>query len=375
MMKKAIDFRVSGLMFLKVLLLCLTFHSRASTDDPWDGFVPPLDDKYDWIQLVSGEWLKGELKVMYNHQLEFDSDELELLKFDFEDVVRLRTCRPLTVLVERPFGHKGTAIERGFLEISGDKLLVSGEDASIEVRRRKIVAIAPDKQRRRDLWSGKLSIGMNKRGGNAETADATFSANLKRRSAASRFNLDYLSTYSRSGGEKTTDNQRLSADFDWFLSARFYWQIVSAEYYRDPFSNIDGQYSLSSGPGYELIWTSKTEWLVVSGAGYQQQRFISVPAGENDTAYSPFFTFGTYFEQEVTKRIDFIADYSLRWLNRDNGRYTHHAVATLSVELISDFDIDFSLVWDRTEEPQPAEDGTLPEQDDYQTIVGIAYAF
>jgi hypothetical protein len=39
-----------------------------------------LPEGFDWIQLTSGEWLKGELKVLYNDSLEFDSDELDLLK-------------------------------------------------------------------------------------------------------------------------------------------------------------------------------------------------------------------------------------------------------------------------------------------------------
>jgi len=41
----------------------------------------PKPEKFDWIQLKSGEWLKGELKVLYDKKLEFDSDELNLLEF------------------------------------------------------------------------------------------------------------------------------------------------------------------------------------------------------------------------------------------------------------------------------------------------------
>ena len=45
---------------------------------------PPsaLPEKFDWIQLTSGEWLKGDLKVLYDKKLEFDSDELDLLELD-----------------------------------------------------------------------------------------------------------------------------------------------------------------------------------------------------------------------------------------------------------------------------------------------------
>jgi len=41
--------------------------SISPAQSAWDAFVPPPDDKFDWIQLTSGEWLKGELKALYNY--------------------------------------------------------------------------------------------------------------------------------------------------------------------------------------------------------------------------------------------------------------------------------------------------------------------
>ena len=38
---------------------------------------PPMPDDFDWIQLTSGEWLKGEIIAMYDDSLEFDSKELD----------------------------------------------------------------------------------------------------------------------------------------------------------------------------------------------------------------------------------------------------------------------------------------------------------
>src|SRR5262249_4506764 len=40
----------------------------------------------DWIQLKSGEWLRGRLYGMQNRKLEFESDELDDLKFDWKDI-------------------------------------------------------------------------------------------------------------------------------------------------------------------------------------------------------------------------------------------------------------------------------------------------
>lgn len=343
--------------------------------DPWASFEPPPDAKFDWIQLTSGEWLKGEFKVLYDYVIEFDSDELDLLEFDFEDVKRVRTRGMKSVLIQGDDGRRDTGTLRGLLEIKGDQVVLRRSEYEVEVSRDQIISIADGRQRERDYWSGMLSIGVNARGGNTETTDTTVMANLKRRTAASRFNAEYLANYSNTGETETANNQRLSGFYDQFLTAKFYWQVLAAEYYRDPFSNIDGQYSFSTGAGYDIIHTSKTEWGFNVGAGYQQQKYVSVEVGEDESSSSPFATVGTLLDHEVSKNLDFLFDYSLRVLNEENGRYTHHMLTKLSFDLFKDLDLDVSVIWDRIEKPQATADGSIPKQDDYQLIVSLAYEF
>lgn len=353
-------------------LLCFQVVGQKKPD-PWDSFAPPPDKRNDWIQLTSGEWLKGDLKVMYNFNLEFDSDELDLLELDFEDVQQIRTRRRQAVLVQT--GHRETEVMRGRLVMDGEKVqLVDGEKVA-ELKRTQVISIAGSTLRERDRWSGMFSIGATARGGNTETLDVTAIANLRRRTARSRFNADYISNYSTAKGIQTANNQRLSGYYDWFLTSRFYWKVLAGEYYRDSFSNIDNQYSLSTGVGYDLVRTTKTEWTFGGGVGYQEQQFVSVEAGKDDSASSVFGTIGTRCDTEITGNLDFLYDYSARFLNGENGRYTHHMLATLSFEFIGDLDLDFSVVWDHIRNPQTDADGNVPEQDDYQLVVALAYDF
>lgn len=357
--------------------------SEIRDADPWERFVPPEDTKYDWVQLPSGEWLKGDLKVMYNYVLEFDSDELDLQELDFDDIIQLRTRRPQTVLVER--GPRDTELAVGRISMIEDVMILHGTEGDVEIKRHEIVSIAGGSARERDRWSGSFSVGITARGGNTETTDVNTMANVKRRSAMTRLNVDYLANYSEADNKdpavdnKTADNQRLSGYFDWFLTSRFYWQVLAGEYYRDPFSNIRGQYSVSSGIGYDFIRSPRTEWTVNMGIGYQEMQFDTVQAPEDNNSSSPFFTTGTRLDYEVSGNIDFLYDYNLRILNEDNGDYTHHMIATLSVELIKDLDLDLSAIWDRIDSPQPIDDGvnpvTVPEKDDYQLVVSLAYDF
>lgn len=343
--------------------------------DPWEAFEPPPDPKFDWIQLTSGEWLKGEFKVLYNYVIEFDSDEMDLQKFDLEDVKRLRTRRMQSVLIKSKDHRRDMATLRGLLEINEDQVVLRRSEYEVEVTRDRLISIADGRQRELGYWSGMLSVGANARRGNTETTDATVTVNVKRRTSVSRFGADYLANYSSTDDKESVNNHRLSGEFDRFLTAKFYWQIFAAEYFRDKFSNIDGQYSFSTGVGCEIIHTSKTEWEIGVGLGYQETKFVSVEDGEDDSSSSPFGTGGTRFDQEVSDNLDFLYDYSFRFLNEENGRYTHHMTSTLSFDLIADFDLDVSFIWDRIEEPQPKSDGSIPDQDDYQLIVSIAYEF
>ncbi|MDF7826082.1 DUF481 domain-containing protein [Pontiellaceae bacterium B12227] len=343
--------------------------------DPWEAFMPPPDSKFDWIQLTSGEWLKGDFKVLYDYELEFDSDEMDLQTFDIEDVKRMRTRNMKTIFIQGEGGRRDTEVLRGMLEIRENEVVLRRAEHEVVVPRSRVISIAGGRQRERDNWSGMLSFGLNARGGNTETTDTTVMANIKRRTAATRLTSDYIANYSKSADFETANNQRWNASFDRFLTARFFWQVFAVEYYRDPFSNIDSQYSVSTGTGYDIVHSSKMEWNVSLGGGYQNQVFDSVEAGNDPKSSSAFGTFGMLFDYEVSGNLDYLFDYSMRWLNEANGTYTHHMLTKLSFDLFKDLDLDVSLIWDRVQNPQADSDGSIPKQDDYQLIVSLAYDF
>jgi len=321
-------------------------------EDPWEAFAPPVDSEFDWLQLTSGEWLKGDFKVMYDYTLEFDSDELDLQEFDFEDVKQLRTRAMKSVLVKGEDNHKDMTTLRGMLYLKGDQVVLRRGEYKVSIPRDRVISIAEGQLREKLYWSGMASIGLNTRGGNTETEDITFQINLKRQTVQNRTNIDFLANYSSTDSDETANNQRLNGQHDRYLTARFYWRVLDAEYYRDPFSNIAGQYSGGTGIGYDIIHTSRTEWTIGTGAGYQEMRFDSVKPGEDMTSSSPFLTAGTNIDHDLTGDIDLIYDYTMRWLNDDNGRYTHHMVATISFDVTGDLDLDVSGIWDCIEKPQ-----------------------
>ena len=241
------------------------------------GWLPaPLpDDKHDWIQLKSGEWLRGKLKAMQNRKLEFDSDELNDVSFDWKDVHQVRLPKAFIA-----YGDKQTAY--GELKVDQTTATVSGPE-ELSIPRGEVEGITPGEPKEINYWSGKISVGLNLRTGNTKQADLVTKATIERRTPKSHLKVDYLGNYSEVEGVETVNNDRATLVGDIFVTRRWFVRALQAEYYHDPFQNIDMRITGGVGAGYYLISRPKTEWLIAGGPGYQYTRFSTVEAGAYGT--------------------------------------------------------------------------------------------
>lgn len=330
---------------------------------------PPsaLPEKFDWIQLTSGEWLKGDLKVLYDNKLEFDSDELGLLKFDWEDVKQVRGHRLHSVRFEGPI----TVV--GILKVVDDKAYVTTEKEILEFDRSRLISIAYGEPEEIGYWSAKISLGLDVRKGNSDQINYSTSAYAKRRTSESRFFIDYLGIFNETEGVETANSQRVTSYYDIFKTKKFFWRPLFGEYFRDPFANIDNRATIGTGIGYHIIDTSKTEWDITPGVAYQYTQNISVEAGQDTDNSSAALVIGTKFDTELTKKIDFNASYVSYIVNEESGTYTHNLRAGLEIELTSRLDLNLSFVWDRIQDPKPKDDGQMPDRDDFYFFFGIGF--
>lgn len=346
-----------------------------NTKDAWDKFIPPPDNKFDWVQLTSGEWLKGELVGYYNYSLEFDSDELELQKFDWEDVKQIRSAGFQSLLIESDSDIRNPITVIGVLHLVDNKAKLTAGNETLEFDRNKIISIAKGSTKVADLWSGKIALGINARGGNSDLLDSSLSGNAKRRTSNSRVYIDYIGNYSKAESVETSNNHRLSANLDVFKTTKFFWRPIYVEYRQDTFKNIKHEVTAHTAFGYDIVRTSKTEWEISGGIGFLYKKYASVEEGEKLESTSPGLGLGTVYDTEFTNWLDYLFDFSFQIVNEEVGTYLHHLVTTLESDLLHDLDLDISFVWDRVENPQPASDGTVPSKDDFQFIVGISYEF
>ena len=341
----------------------------------------PMPDKFDWVQLTSGEWLKGSIKAMYDEELEFDSDELGLLKLDIEDIKVIRSAQ---VVNARTMDDR---VATGKLLLEDGKVTVLG-DESETFAKEDLMTITAGVPRERNFWVGKVSLGGNVRSGNTDQTEYGGSMNFERRTVNNRMTLDYLGSFSETeidgSNVQTANNHRANFVWDYFLTPKWFLRPISIEYYRDPFQNIAHRYTVGAGIGYQILDTSKISWQVYAGPSYLWTEYDQVNPGESSSDDSFTFTAGTLYRHELTDWVDFKYDYNFAIANADAGGYNHHMLAGLSFDLIGDLDFDISFVWDRVQDPRPYPDPNdpsdppgeiTPERDDYRLMFGLGYSF
>jgi len=340
---------------------------RANSALPDLSWVPP-EDRFDWIQLKSGEWLKGQLKAMQERKLQFDSDELNDLTFDWEDIRQVRSPRTLDVLAVD--GQKVS----GPVTITPEQATVGGAEPRV-IPREQLQSVTPGGTKERNFWSGKLTIGLTLRKGNTESVEYNAQAHLQRRTPATRLSLDYIGNVSSADGAESANNHRVNTEFDLWLSRRFYLVLPSAEYYKDPFQNLEHRVTAGVGVGYDLIDRPNLEWNITTGPAYQYAWFDSAEPGEPTEKGAAALTFGSRLTWDITHRIKWILEYRGQYTSREVGETTHHGVSTLSLELTKRFDLDVSFVWDRITRPKVGSDLVQPKPDDFRLLVGLGVDF
>jgi len=347
----------------------------------WEDLAP-TPEGYDWIQLKSGEWLKGEFKSLYRNTLEFDSDELDLLTFDFEDVRQIRTYNVVTLRIETKakdrkglFGLRDATLDlKGILRLKDDEVRLIQGDSTYRFHRNQVVSIAIGEGKERRYWSGKVTLNLQFTGGNTSQVNYGTIAYLQRRTTQTRLRFDYLGNFLKVNGQETENNNRLNGKFDIFLTRSLYVSPF-AEYYKDVFKNIDRQTTWGLAVCKTFVDTPRTLLDAWVGPAAVRTRFATVEEGEDRQNSSLSFNAETRIEHEISNGHDLVFDYRITVLDKASGTFKHHMITTFENELTSWLDLDISFLWDYTHNPTPTEEGIVPKKSDYQLMVGLGVEF
>jgi len=341
----------------------------ANTNLSW---LPPGvgHDGADWIQLKSGEWLRGELKYIQHKNVEFDSDELEEQSLKLKDIRQVYTAHRMLTQVE------GREPVYGLVVLSNGVVTVKGPEKTVSLPGEELMGITPGGgDRKTRYWSGNATVGISLQSGNNSQTTVNTSTELARRTPSTTLLLNYLGNYSEVNGEKNANNDRGNLTYDIRLNRAWFVRPVDFEIYHDPLINIAYRLTGGVGAGYYIFDRPGLEWRVSAGPGFQYTRFDTVEPGAANSASTASGGLQSYFEYDLTRRLTFKQSLQCTLTDREAGEYTHHAVSTLEFEIKHHLDLDVSFIWDYLQNPQARSDGSIPEKSDYYVTVGFGVRF
>jgi putative salt-induced outer membrane protein YdiY len=325
-------------------------------------------DGSDWIQLKSGEWLKGRLRYVQQRKVEFDSDQLKDQSLDLKDVRQVYPEQPLFVKFnDRDQIYGKVMLSNGVVEVVGPE--------QVRLPRDQLSAITPGGKREIDFWSGNLNLGLSLQSGNTRQANLNTSAELVRRTPSTVGQLNYLGNFSEVEGVQNANNQRVTGSYDIRLDRHWFLRPAYLEYYRDQLANIAHQGTLAAGLGYYIFDREGLEWKVFGGPGYQRTQYQTVEAGQSDTASTVAGVLQTSFKADLTRRLKFIQTIGVALTSEEAGLYSHHSVSTLEFEIKRHLDLDVSFVWDYLQNPRREASGALPQHSDVRLNLSIGVKF
>jgi hypothetical protein len=341
-------------------------HSKTGIDGT---YAIEFGDTFDWVQLVSGEWIKGELKRMREESLEFDSDKLGLLTIDLADVAMVHSPRLHAYVFDDRVSATGKAI------IVQDQVIVETEQGTQVFPRAELDSIVEGGQRERDWWSMKLRFGLTLNRGNTDQLTYDIVFNTRREDELTLLDLNYNANFGRTNGIQNVNRHLGDLNFKVFISKRWFLTPAFGQLFNDRFQNIRFRATPAAGAGVHIIDAPKVTWDFQTGIGYQFLRYKddSSVTGSNPQSdvFIPLYTLADF---DITGDIDLTLSWLTNLVVTTIGNTNHTGKADLAIELTSALDLDVAFLFLRTEDPAPSPDPAGPpiERNDYQLVVGIS---
>ena len=324
------------------------------------------DDK-DWIRLLSGEWLRGNVERMRDGAIEFNSDELQLITYDWKKVTELHSPKANTYNFTDATDLTGPAM------INEEFVTVQTVDGVVVRKRSELQAIIEHTRRERNYWSTVLRLGLTANAGNTE--NLTFNAfwQLVREDTLTRTALSYDATFGTAARAEVANRHLGSGDVDVFVHPVIYVKALTGQLLYDKFQNIRLRATPAAGVGFHLITNYIVNWdLEFAPAGYQYLSLLDPAASVENPQSDGYMMFRMFADLDFTNDIQLILEWrtNLVYTTIGNTNHVGNADFTLRVTTILYFNTAFLFL--RTEDPFPRSDGSVPKRNDYQITFGVS---
>jgi len=343
---------------------------KQSIEGVSETYVIEFGDTFDWVQMVSGEWVKGNIDRMRDDTLEFDSDKLDMLYLDFADVALVHSPQVNTYVFDDRVSATGRAV------ITAEQVIVETKDEGTKVFPRSELESIVEGERERDWWSMKLRFGLTLNRGNTDQLTYDIKFNTKREDRMTLLDLNYNGTFGRTDGVQNVQRHLGEFLFNVFLGSRWWVTPAFGQLFNDRFQNIRFRATPAAGAGVHIIDKPNVAWDFQTGVGYQYLRYddISMTPDTENPQHDAFIPLYTYWDFDITGDIDLTLSWLTNLVVTSIGNTNHTGKADLSIELTSAIDLDIAFLFLRTEDPAPPADPTDPpiEKNDYQLVVGVS---
>jgi hypothetical protein len=336
-----------------------------------EAYVIEFGDTFDWVRMVSGEWLKGEMKRMRDDNLEFDSDKLDMQNIDFADVTHVHSPVVNTYVFDDRISATGLAV------ITPDRVIVETDEGTKTFARSELESIVAGGEREKDWWSMKLRFGLTLNKGNTDQLTYDINFNTRREDDMTLLDLNYNTSFGQTGGVQNVNRHLGEEDFKVFLSSRWFVTPLFGQLFNDRFQNIQFRATPATGAGVHIIDAPNAKWDFQTGVGYQYLNYrdiAALPAGSSNPQHDVFIPLYTYADFDITGDVDLTLSWLTNLVVSTIGNTNHTGKADLAIELTSVIDLDIAFLYLRTEDPAPPPDPMAPaiKKNDYQLVVGIS---
>ena len=324
-------------------------------------------DEKDWVRLASGEWLRGNVERMRDGSMEFDSDELKLLTYDWKKVRELHSPHANTYNFTDGTDLVGPAM------INEEFVTIQTVDGIVMRPRVELQAIIEHVRRERNYWSTILRAGLTGNAGNTE--NLTFNAywQLVREDTLTRAAITYDGTFGTASRAEVANRHLAGGDVDIFVHPIIYVKALTGQLLYDKFQNIRLRATPAAGVGFHLITTYVVNWdLEFAPAGYQYLSLLDPAADVQDPQSDGYMMFRMFADIDFTDDIQLLLGWRTNLVYTTIGNTNHVGNLDFSLRVTTILYFNTSFLYLRTEEPFPRSDDTVPEKNDYQVVVGIS---
>ena len=107
--------------------------------------------KWEWVELTTGEWLKGTIKVIRHDNMEFDSDNFDTIEIDMKDVLQTYSSTVNTFV----FTNQRLVIGVG--RITKDQVIIDTAAGKMYYPRQQLISVVVGDRTEFKLWTGTLT--------------------------------------------------------------------------------------------------------------------------------------------------------------------------------------------------------------------------